>query len=1283
MNSRSDSKPIRKHNWLNRIRLSQWSPWPLVAIGLSIIGAGLGLDLRRQYQEAQDLAQGRINTAAMLAAQSISQRLAAASLLLNRLETSLNANPSDAATILSVISGLESDLIAVLLIDGDGRVSASSRPEQSGFNIDMQPLLWSARADAGIEPRLYLSPPPAALASSGRMAARARRTTDGSFAGMVALIMAPGFFDSALMPLPDTGTHLVLLDADNEAVLHHPDAARSIDKTKAYSAQAAVEPSLFTLDRPWSIEVTREQASVYADWRRQAKFGLLLWLLVAFVAVLAGIIATLRRREMKRLRGLHRRLLHGVDEGLAGIDQDARMRFANMAFARHLELSPGALLGQDLRSLVRWSDPGMDPISAVISGELPRFEGPCELGAAAINLRATITPTREDGRVSGALVAFADPVTNANPAATRSPADRLYRTLFDLSPDAVLIVDLDSERPLAFNPAAAQMLGYNTEEFGRLRVRDHEANPAPMDSIRHIARVLAEGRVEFETRYRTCEGGIKEVQVRAQTIEFAGRPALYWIVRDIHDAKQTALELRQSAALMRALVDHLPLPFLVFEQDELSFSNARYDSEFSKTSPGISLEDWLAQHCTDEAACANFRSRWQQLEVDAEAPLQLELSLLAAHQQTRVFDLHGARVGNRSLLLLVDLTERRLAEQRLGEARELAERANRARSEFLANMSHEIRTPMTAILGLTYLLQKSDIGASQRDQTQKIDAAARALLAILDDLLDYSKLETGRIAIEQRPFRLPELTEEVISLFAPGARSKGLMVKCWIDPAIPSVLIGDPLRTRQVLMNLVGNALKFTEHGEIEIRVKSLATESDQVRIELAVRDTGIGIETAQVERIFEPFYQAETSSTRRFGGTGLGLPITQWLITLMGGSLSVDSRPGAGSEFRVQLTLGRSDDAPALETQHGVGLASTAPPRPLQGMSVLLVEDHPINRHVAREILLGEGAEVAVAADGHEAIARLRDRPASFDAVLMDIQMPGMDGYEATAVIRGSLGLTELPIIAVTANSSTEDRAQSRAAGMNAHLAKPIDVQSLVSTLLTLARPGSSPANALEPSTATVAELAEKRPVLALEPALARLAGHRTLYAQMARLFAQEQGESVRRLRAALAQGDRIEAARAAHTLKGVAATLGAEALSALSAQLERALKRNTEPDELQRISDLLSDALAQAIVALERAAEELAPAADDALALEDFDADAFVQCLDKLVVALVDSNMAALDHFSELRELATTELLGPLRHVDEALGRLDFTTALDACRRVEATLEAIGENRTGERSE
>ena len=1146
MSSRPTSQAGLATRLVRRLRLAHWSPWALAAVALVIIGCGLGFDLRRQYLESQAHERERLAAAADAVAHGVGQRLVAAAMLLARLDSALQANPTDARAIVQTVSGMESNLLAVMVIDVNGRVSASSRAELVDIDLSTDELLWSARADADVDPRLYLRAPPASMSATGRLAARARRGADGAFDGITAAILAPEFFSPALVPMGGAGAAIEVLDAAGAQTLRWPPDSTADSAAAQLQAAAAVTSTLIAIDQPGSVRVTRTQAAVFSAWARQARFGLLLWLLVALVAVVAGGVGTLRRNEVRRLRGLHQRLLQGVDEGLAGIDQNGRVRFANGAFARYLDLTPGDLLGRDLRDLLRWPEHGVDPVSSVISAELPRFEGQCELGTA--RLRAIITPTRENGEISGALLAFADPLTAAESGAGRSPADRLYRTLFDLSPDGVLIVDLDSERPLAFNPAAARMLGYSSEEFGRLRVREHEANAAPMDTIRHIARVLAEGQVEFETRYRSNDGGIRDVQILAQTIEFGGRPALYWIVRDITDRKRAAAELRESAAL--------------------------------------------------------------------------------------------------------------------------AERANRARSEFLANMSHEIRTPMTAILGLTYLLQKTEIGATQRDHTQKIDSAARTLLAILDDLLDYSKLEAGRIAIEHRPFVLRNMLTEIAVIFSPSAREKGLAFDLTTAANVPTMLLGDAVRLRQVLLNLVGNAIKFTERGRVDVEVSGGPDANGEVELLLAVRDTGIGIDSGQLKRIFEPFYQAETSSKRRFGGTGLGLPISQWLINLMGGTLEIDSTPGAGSEFRVRLRLPQAAVTIAAPVTAPTAAPAASGPR-LHGVSVLLVEDNPINRHVAREILLGEGARVEAAHDGHEAIARLQSSPTAFDVVLMDIQMPRMDGFEATRVIRETLRLAQLPVIAMTANASPEDRVHSREAGMDDHLAKPIDVHTLVATVLRHAHPGQPPLviagePVRDPSSATV-----EPPVLALEQALARLAGHRTLYAQMARLFAQEQGESVARLREALAQDDRIEAARAAHTLKGVAATLGAEALSAVAAQFERALKRRSETEELERMSVRLGDALAEAIVALEEAAERLAPAADEVIPDAEFDRAAFEDRLDALVLALVDSNMVALDHFAALRALATARLLPPLRVVDDALGRLDFRSALDACRRVEAALD------------
>lgn len=1265
--------------WWQQIRLGNTSPWPLVAIGLTLIGAGLGWDLYRQYQDARGYEAQRLNCAAQLIAQSVVQRLASTATLLNRLDAALAINPADATASAVSVSALESQIVAVLSIDDAGHVVASSRPEYADIDLGSNEALYAARADADVEARLHVAVPPATLASSGQLIVRARRSSDGSYTGASAVLLAPDYFEAALSSAGGQMS-VRLEDGQGNAVLTRAnDAAANSTAGGALTAGATVSSTLVPLDRPWTASVWRTDAELRASWSRQARFGLLLWLGVALVAVAAGVIASVRRAELRKLRTLHRRLLQGADEGIVGVDLNGRMRFANPAFARACGATPGDLLGQPAQPLLRWSqadEPAADnPLSDVLTGVRTRFEGYCEIVGAEGAWRVTISPTREGGALVGALLSFVDPAASPDAGGpTRGPAERLYRTLFDLSPDGIMIVDLESEQPLSFNAAAHRQLGYGADEFGRMRIREHEASAAPMDTIRHIARVVAEGRVEFETRYRGGDGVVRDVTVIAQTIDFAGRAALYWVVRDITARKTATNELRASEALRRTLIERLPLPLLVFEGEQLGLVNARaLDVLGEHAAVDQQLQDWLQAHAADSAAQQGFEQLWQQLTHSPHA--QGELALRDGSGATRVFDLHLARIDARTLVLLVDLSERRLAEQRLTEARALAERAQRARNEFLANMSHEIRTPMTTILGLGYLLQKSHLDSVQRDQVQKIDSGARTLLAILDDVLDYAKLETGRIRIEHREFSLRAVVDDIHLLFAAGAQAKGLRYQILVDAAVPNGLVGDPVRLRQVLFNLVGNAVKFTERGAVELTLGAEQLADARVNLVIEVRDTGIGIDAEKLDQIFEPFYQGEAAASRRFGGTGLGLPISRWLIDLMGGQLHVHSSPGAGSEFCVRLPL-------ELAINPGSALAAgplpdapqrpgTLPARELEGVSVLLVEDHPVNRQVACEILVGVGARVSTAADGQEAIDTLRAEPDAFQVVLMDLQMPTIDGFEATRRIRSDLGLHQLPIIAMTANASADDRAQTQAAGMNDHLAKPVDVASLVATVRHYAGRDPHPAPLRINPAPAPARLdgadSEPLPVLALERALARLADNRQLYAQMARLFVQEHSDVIRQLRD-LAHGLQwLELERAAHGLKGVAATLGAERLADAAGRLEHAARKHKPDTNYLALITATDTELVQAMAALTGAVAELTPDPRLAVAPEQFDAAAFSCELDRLVAALADDNMAAVDHYAALRSLATDHLLELLRPVEDALARLDFGTALEACRRAE----------------
>ena len=1008
------------------------------------------------------------------------------------------------------------------------------------------------------------------------------------------------------------------------------------------------------------------------------------------------------------------RILETENEGFWFIDNDAVTQDVNPMMCQILGRPRERIIGRSIYDFV-------DEVNAAIFREQMKRRSSGAAGSYEVALsRADGTQVPcvfnaspyydGSGKKVGAFAMVTDVTEQKRIQEALRHSEQRFRLAMEAASDGLWDWDITTGR-MYIGPRYLAMLGYEPDELPHtLATYRQLVHPQDWERINAVtAEHLHKGpdNYDFELRMRTKDGGHRWILSRGQVVERNSDGSPLRAVGTHVDIS----ERKHEEDKFRALFEQSTEAHLICDDEGIIDCNQAAVDLFGygNKEAFLALQTVvLSPEFQPDGSRSDDRSAMMIALARREGTQRFDWLYRKANGDTVPVEVTFTPIilGERPVMLVVlhDLTARKEVEKAQRRARKLAEEANRAKGEFLANMSHEIRTPMNAIIGMTHLSLQTKLTTKQRDYLSKIDSASRSLLGIINDILDFSKIEAGKLEMESVEFRLEEVLDNVTSLIGLKAQEKGLELLFSLDADVPNELVGDPLRLGQVLLNLVSNAVKFTEEGEVVVAAERLAVEDNGITLKFSVRDTGIGLSTEQRARLFESFSQADGSTTRKYGGTGLGLAISKSLVEMMGGTIEVESALGRGSTFAFTVRLGRSlvsrtktertlpdasrarvlvvdDNAtsrailkemlasfgfdatlcasgaegiaelraavaadlpyslvlmdwrmPAMngvEAAQAIKTDTNLAPHPrivlvtaygreevmqqaratqldgflikpinpsmlfdtlmnalgkeetavvqspgvaraaaherawLHGSRVLLVEDNATNQEVALEILKAGAVDVAVAANGLEALAAVKEQV--FDAVLMDVQMPEMDGLEATRAIRRQPRLRTLPIVAMTANAMAGDRDKCLEAGMNDYLSKPIDPDELFATLARWVRPAGLPQDA---ATAPDRERRQETQTVASDPefgslagfdvqaGMRRLGGNRALYTRLLADFVRDHGDDAKAIREALAAGDIGLAKRMTHTLKGLAGNLSATAVQRAAKAVDAGLK-------------------------------------------------------------------------------------------------------------------------------
>ncbi|MFP4091691.1 MAG: PAS domain S-box protein [Cyclobacteriaceae bacterium] len=750
----------------------------------------------------------------------------------------------------------------------------------------------------------------------------------------------------------------------------------------------------------------------------------------------------------------------------------------------------------------------------------------------------------------------------------------LLKQLLNQSNDAFQILDVSGKIVYA-NDKACQNIGLSKEEILQKDIREIEVIFREEGSWEaHVEELRRCDSMFIEGAHIRRDGSSFPVETSVKLVEISGKSYVVAMIRDISERKKQQHFVNQ-------VIDTDPNVIFVkdWEGNFLLVNQALADLY------GISKEELINRNNSHVHTNTEETDEYQRIdrqvistrtEITLEEPFTTKDGITKWYQTTKKPFINEK--GECCVLAVcVDITQRKK------DAEELI-RAKKAKEQFLANMSHEIRTPVNGISGMLNLLSETPLNEEQRKYVEAIQGASKNLRVIVDDILDLSAIESGKLRFEKIGFKPDYQISAVISSFAMTASQKGIQIRQRLDPATQQVFLGDPVRLNQILINLISNALKFTYRGEIMVSTRLLREENELCYIEFGVKDDGIGIPTEKLEEVFESFRQADTSVSRRFGGTGLGLTICKQLCEMQGGGISVESEPGKGSVFRFVIPYQKGTHEDLLRQKTGLQQADKQESAsPLSGLRVLLVEDNDINRIYARSILAKKGCQVDIAENGLIALEKIRRK--AYDVVLMDVQMPVMDGFEATKTIRTQLNppKSEVIIVALTANAIKGDQEKCLEAGMNDYLSKPFEPEELYNMLLKFVEKPSQVVQNLQNMHHDL-ETPHQQEKVDLNYLVSICDGDTAFMSEIIASFIRDMPSCMEQMRDCLQARDLDALGKVAHKIKSSVQFVGLKATYEQVVEIESVCKKKTGEDQLTSLVERVTRSVNESIPVLHK---------------------------------------------------------------------------------------------------